>query len=132
MAENYLLTCVLLFIQSQMNEQSVKMPCSNHQSLKIELDDGSIQEIEYDIPIDRYDLLRIIYHQLKYDRMYDWQHFYQSTLFIRKDNGIETSYPVNYSSNDLVYHLVLPEYSTSTSLVRKRRESVKKQLFFSL
>ena len=100
------------------NDRSIEIHCPSHQSLKIELDDGSIQEIEYTLPIDRYDIMRIIYHQLKYDRIYDWEHFYQSTIFVRKDNGIETSYPLNYSSTDLIYHLVLPEYPTSLSLVR--------------
>lgn len=117
----------------KMNDPSVDTQNeSTHQTLKIELDDGSIQEIEYDVPIDRYDLLRIIYHQLKYDRIYDWQLFYQSTLFIRKDNGIETSYPLNYSSNDLVYHLVLPEYSSSTYYIRILLKSIEKDFLFLL
>jgi hypothetical protein len=44
---------------------------SNRRSLKLELVDGSIQEIEYEILIDRYDLLRIVHHDLKWDRIYD-------------------------------------------------------------
>ena len=79
-------------------------------TLKRALDDGSIQEIEYETPIDHYDLLRMIYHDLKYDRLYDWEKFYYSTSFIRTDNGIETSsIPLNHSSSDTtVYELVLP------------------------
>lgn len=80
----------------------------NRRSLKLALIDGSIQEIEYELPIDRYDLLRMIYHDLKYDRIYDWDIFYQSTSFTRTDNGITTLSPLNHSSNDTVYILALP------------------------
>ena len=80
----------------------------NRRSIKLQLIDGSIQEIEYELPIDRYDFLRMIYHDLKYDRTYDWETFYQSTAFTRTDNGITTSFPSNYSSDDIVYTLVLP------------------------
>ncbi len=86
---------------------------SNRRLLKLELIDGSIQEIEYELPIDRYDLLRVIYHDLKYDRTYDWDTFYQSTAFTRTDNGITTLLPVYHSSNDLVYNLVLPANNKS-------------------
>lgn len=81
---------------------------SNRRSIKLELIDGSIQELEYEFPIDRYDLLRMIYHDLKYDRIYDWDTFYQSTAFTRADNGITISSPINHSSDDTVYILVLP------------------------
>jgi hypothetical protein len=81
---------------------------SNRRSIKLELIDGSIQEIEYELPIDRYDLLRMIYHDLKYDQTYDWDTFYQSTAFTRTDNGITTLSPGNHLSNDIVYTLVLP------------------------
>lgn len=80
----------------------------NHRALKLELIDGSIQEIEYELPIDRYDLLRMIYHDFKYDRTYDWDTFYQLTAFTRTDNGITTLLPSNHSSNDVIYSLVLP------------------------
>jgi hypothetical protein len=86
---------------------------SNRRLLKLELIDGSIQEIEYELPLDRYDLLRVIYHDLKYDRTYDWDTFYQSTAFTRTDNGITTLSPVQHSSNDLVYSLVLPANNKS-------------------
>jgi hypothetical protein len=89
---------------------------SNRRSLKLELIDGSIQEIEYEIPIDRYDLLRIIYHDLKYDRIYEWNTFYQSTAFTRTDNGITTLSPVNYSSDDIVYTLLLPNNNNNKSM----------------
>ena len=81
---------------------------SNRRLLKLELIDGSIQEIEYVLPIDRYDLLRMIYHDLKYDRTYDWETFYELTAFTRTDNGITTLSPSNHSSDDTVYILVLP------------------------
>lgn len=84
------------------------MNYSNQRSIKLELIDGSIQEIEYELPIDRYDFLRMIYHDLKYDRIYDWDTFYQSTAFTRTDNGITTSFPSNHLSDDIVYALVLP------------------------
>jgi hypothetical protein len=90
---------------------------SNRRSLKLELIDGSIQEIEYELPIDRYDLMRMIYHDLKYDRIYDWDTFYQSTTFIRTDNGIATLSPLNNLSNDTVYTLVLPNNNKSRSNV---------------
>lgn len=85
----------------------------HRRSIKLELIDGSIQEIEYELPIDRYDFFRMIYHDLKYDRIYDWETFYQSTAFTRTDNGITTSSPFNSSSNDVVYTLVLPNHSKS-------------------
>ena len=88
---------------------------SSRRSLKLELLDGSIQQIEYEFPIDRYDLLRIIYHDLKYDGIYDWSTFYQSTSFTRTDNGITTSSPLNYSSDDIVYTLLLPNNNISKS-----------------
>jgi len=88
---------------------------SNRRSLKLALIDGSIQEIEYELPIDRYDLLRMIYHDFKYDRIYDWDTFYQSTAFTRTDNGITTLSPLNYSSNDTVYILSLPNNNKSKS-----------------
>lgn len=81
---------------------------SNLRLLKLELIDGSIQEIEYESPIDRYDLLRMIYHDLKYDRIYDWEIFYESTVFTRVDNGMTTLLPSNHSSDDIIYILVLP------------------------
>ncbi|CAF1197980.1 unnamed protein product [Rotaria sordida] len=96
-----------------MKEQNDLSIESNRRSLKLQLVDGSIQEIEYEIPIDRYDLLRIIYHDLKYDGIYDWDTFYQSTLFTRTDNGITISSPLNYVSDDIVYALVLPNNKKS-------------------
>ena len=89
----------------------------NRRSIKLELVDGSIQEIEYESPIDRYDLLRMIYHDLKYDRIYDWDTFYQSTAFTRTDNGITTLSPVDYPSDDVVYTLVLPNDHKSKFLM---------------
>lgn len=91
-----------------MADQNYVLFQSNRRFLKLELNDGSIQEIEYEMPIDRYALLRIIYHDLKYDQTYDWDTFHESTAFIRTDNGISTLSPLNYSSNDIVYTLVLP------------------------
>jgi len=87
---------------------------SNRRLLKLQLVDGTIQEIEYELPIDRYDLLRMIYHDLKYDRTYDWDTFYQSTTFTRADNGITTLSPLNHSSNDTVYILVLPNHNNKS------------------
>ncbi|CAF3277775.1 unnamed protein product [Rotaria socialis] len=103
-----------------MKEQNYLFIRSNRRLLKLELIDGSIQEIEYEIPIDRYDLLRIIYHDLKYDGIYDWDTFYQSAAFTRTDNGITTLIPTNYSSDDTVYILVLPE-SKKNILTRFKR-----------
>lgn len=91
-----------------MKEQNYSSAQSNRHLLKLQLVDGSIQEIEYETPIDRYVLLRIIYHDLKYDGIYDWDTFYQSTLFTRTDNGITILSPLNYSSDDIVYNLILP------------------------
>jgi len=85
----------------------------SHRTLKLELIDGTIQEIEFEPPIDRYDLLRIIYHDLKYDRTYDWNTFYQSTTFTRTDNGITTFSPLNCSADDILYTLILPNTSKS-------------------
>ena len=84
-------------------------------TLKLELLDGSIQEIGFNTPIDHYDLLRLIYHDLKYDRLYDWNKFYHSTSFIRTDNGIETtSIPMNnLPSESIVYSLVLPPVNSN-------------------
>ncbi|CAF3067423.1 unnamed protein product [Rotaria sp. Silwood2] len=92
------------------NDLSIK---SKQRSLKLQLGDGSIQEIEYETPIDRYDLLRIIYHDLKYDGIYDWDIFYQSTLFTRADNGITILSPISYTSDDIVYILILPNNKKS-------------------
>ncbi|UJR16531.1 hypothetical protein I4U23_003431 [Adineta vaga] len=86
---------------------------SNRRFLKLELIDGSIQEIEYELPIDRYDLLRLIYHDLKYDQTYDWDIFHESTAFTRTDNGITTLSPLIYSSDDIMYMLVLPSNTKS-------------------
>ncbi|CAF1105032.1 unnamed protein product [Rotaria sp. Silwood1] len=103
-----------------MKEQNDLSVESNRRSLKLELADGSIQEIEYEIPIDRYDLLRIIYHDLKYDGIYDWKTFYQSTTFTRTDNGITVLSPLNYASDDIVYILVLPK-NRKSSLTKFKR-----------
>lgn len=91
---------------------------SNRRSLKLELIDGSIQEIEYELPMDRYDLLRIIYHDFKYDRIYDWETFYETTAFTRADNGITTLSPLNHPTDETVYTLVLPtnSYKSKSSL----------------
>ena len=86
-------------------------------TLKLELVDGSIQEIEYAVPIDHYEILRLIYHNLKYDQIYQWNHFYRSTSFIRTDNGIETSSPLNYPADGTVYILVLPDQESSQCAV---------------
>lgn len=96
-----------------MKDQNYLSIQSNRRSLKLELDDGSIQEIEYEIPIDRYDLLRLIYHDLKYDQTYDWNTFHQTTAFTRTDNGVTTLLPLNNSSDDIVYILVLPNNTKS-------------------
>ena len=98
-----------------MNDHNYSSFRLHRRSLKLELVDGSIQEIEYELPIDRYDLLRIIYHDLKYDQTYDWDTFYESTAFIRTDNGITTLSPLNYSSDDIVYILVLPSINTKST-----------------
>ena len=101
------------------------MNYSNQRSIKLELIDGSIQEIEYELPIDRYDFLRMIYHDLKYDRIYDWDTFYESTAFTRTDNGITTSFPSNHLSDDIVYTLILPNNY-------KSKFEISPYLFFSI
>ncbi|CAF0955834.1 unnamed protein product [Adineta steineri] len=98
-----------------MNDHNFLSIQSNRRSLKLELVDGSIQEIEYELPIDRYDLLRLIYHELKYDQMYDWDTFNESTAFTRTDNGITTLSPISYSSDDIIYILVLPNNNNNNN-----------------
>jgi hypothetical protein len=104
---------ISLFTYVLMKDQNYLSIPSKQRSLKLELLDGSVQEIEYETPIDRYDLLRIIYHDLKYDQTYDWDTFYQTTTFVRADNGITALSPLNYSSDDIIYILVLPNNTKS-------------------
>ena len=110
------------------DQHRLSMSSARH-TLKLELLDGSIQEIEYVVPIDHYEIVRLIYHNLKYDQIYQWNHFYHSISFIRTDNGIETSSPLNYPADGTVYTLVLPGQESSkcsvyspllTTLVRLR------------
>lgn len=96
-----------------MRERKRSSVGSNRRTIKLGLSDGSIQEIEYEIPIDRYDLLRTIYHDLKYDGIYDWNTFYESTTFTRSDSNITTLLPVINSSDDVVYILTLPDNKKS-------------------